>query len=334
MIQNSSFKDLKVAIIPHPRLGDTTIGLRLAWIFSHAGSCVCFYSNSMCSTHEYFPWLDILPNENLSLLDISPRYDLVICHVKNFPQSNELAIDCLQLDNIAYLKSKNSKDGFELGRQKTLVRGHLYPGANRIICPDSKSGLSMVQWIDQYAHEVFGLSCPDPVPVQFGVNQKSTGTKVVIFPTSAKAEKDYPLRAWMWLANRLTKDGWMVDFVCLPKEQATIQKICANFAVRSFPSIKELMDYLSDCTAVISNDSGGGHLASLMGKKTFTITRRKKNFSWRPDFNDLGYVLSPLITFRLFGCRRIWWPFIPIWRIPEKLEKPLELPSMYRQQRT
>jgi ADP-heptose:LPS heptosyltransferase len=205
----------------------------------------------------------------------------------------------------------------------------------------------MVQWINQYAHEAFGLDCPEPVPVPAIAVQKSPSqnrplpredrkppdaqrTKLAIFPTSALSKKDYPLRAWLWLANRLTKDGWTVDFVCLPKEQAAMQKVCANFAVRSFPDIKALMDYLSDCTAVISNDSGGGHLASLMGKKTFTITRRKGSFSWRPGFNEFNYVLTPLIGLKLFG-HYIWRPFIPIWRIPARLgEAPVKPQTGHR----
>ncbi|MDR3158969.1 MAG: hypothetical protein LBU11_08175 [Zoogloeaceae bacterium] len=320
MSQSSSFKDLNVAIIPHPALGDTLIGLRLGWIFRYAGSRVHLYSSSMYSAREYFPWLDTLPDENLNLLDLSPMYDLVIGHVRILPRPGELAARYLQLDNIAYLKSKNSKDGFELGKRSTFVRGRSYPGASRVICLDSKAGLSMVQWIDQYAHEVFGLDCPDPVPVHGISNQEPPSAKAVIFPTSALAKKNYSLRGWLWLANRLTKNGWLVDFVCLPKEQIDIQNACANFAVRSFPDIKELMDYLLDCAVVISNDSGGGHLASLMGKKTFTITRRKEDFSWRPGFNELNCVLAPLIGLRLFGCR-VWRPFVPIWRIPARLGK-------------
>ncbi|MDR1228414.1 MAG: hypothetical protein LBK55_05245 [Azoarcus sp.] len=331
MVQGSSFKDLSVAIIPYPALGDVTIGLRLAWIFRYAGSRVCFYSSLIWSAREYFPWLDILPDENLSLPDLSPKYDLLIGHIIWSSQSDELAADCLQLNNIAYLKSKNSKNGLGLDKRNTFVRGRSYPGANRPICLDSKAGLSMVQWIDKYAHEVFDLDCPEPVPVHSFVSRESPNTKVAIFPTSALAKKDYPLRAWLWLANRLTKDGWTVDFVCLPKEQAAIQKVCANFAVRSFPNIKELMDYLSDRAAVISNDSGGGHLASLMGKKTFTITRRKGSFSWRPGFNELNYVLAPLIGLKLFGCY-IWRPFIPIWRIPARLGKAPDKSSAYRHQ--
>jgi hypothetical protein len=344
MTQNSSFKDLSVAVIPYPALGDVTIGLRLAWIFSYAGAQVSFYSSLIWPAREYFPWLNILPDENMNLLKLSTQYDLIVSHAIWLSQSNE-STDCPQLNNIAFLKSKNSKSGFELSHRNTFVRGRPYPGANRPICLDSKAGLSMVQWINQYAHETFALDCPEPMPV-IAIRKSSSqnrhpgedrkypdvqSTKLAIFPASALPKKDYPLRAWLWLANRLTKNGWTVDFVCLPKEQAAIQKVCANFGVHSFPDIKELMDYLSDCAAVISNDSGGGHLASLMGKKTFTITRRKGSFSWRPGFNEFNYVLAPLVGLKLFGCY-IWRPFIPIWRIPARLgEAPVKPQTRHKQ---
>jgi ADP-heptose:LPS heptosyltransferase len=148
---------------------------------------------------------------------------------------------------------------------------------------------------------------------------------VAIFPASSMQSKDYPLKGWLWLAKRLRKNGWLVNFVCLPKEHVAIQKACKDFHVCSFPNIKDLMDYLMDCAVVISNDSGGGHLASLLGIKTFTITRRKNNFSFRPSFGE-NYVLAPLIRLRLLG-RFIWRPFIPIWRIPAMLgDAPENMP--------
>jgi hypothetical protein len=245
---------------------------------------------------------------------------LLISHTIWLPQFDELVANCLRLSNIAYLKSKNSKNGFELAKRNTFIRRGGVSWRQQTYLSRFKGWIVHSAVDRPVRYEVFGLECPGPVPVQGNASPKPPSAKVAIFPTSALAKKDYPLRAWLWLADHLAKDEWTVDFVCLPKEQAVVQKVCMNFAVRSFPDIKELMDYLSDCAAVISNDSGGGHLASLMGKKTFTITRRKGSFSWRPGFNELNYVLAPLIRLKLFG-RYIWWPFIPIWRIPARLGK-------------
>ncbi|MDR3221445.1 MAG: hypothetical protein LBU46_05470, partial [Candidatus Accumulibacter sp.] len=102
MTQNSSFKDLNVAVIPHPALGDVTVGLRLAWIFRYAGAQVSFYSSLIQPAREYFPWLNILSDENMNLLKLSPQYDLIVSHAIWLRQSDESA-DCLPLNNIAFL---------------------------------------------------------------------------------------------------------------------------------------------------------------------------------------------------------------------------------------
>ncbi|MDR0378928.1 MAG: ADP-heptose--LPS heptosyltransferase [Candidatus Accumulibacter sp.] len=317
MAQNLSFKELRVAIVPNVLLGDSTIGLRLAWIFRHAGARVSYYSSLFCPAHDYFPWLDIFPVDDLNLQDISTRFDFVLCHTDWLPRSNDSMIDYLRLDNVAYTAWKKTKDTPDLNGRSIHVRGHSYSGANRPICFDPQSGLSMTQWMDRYAHEVFGLDCPEPVPVC--KEKPMEGNDVAIFPTSSGQQKNYSPWGWSWLAGRLEKEGWTVSFICPPREHIAIQKIYKGFRVRSFPDIKELMDYLSNCAAAMSNDSGGGHLASLLGVKTFTITRRTSDFLFRPGFGE-NHVLTPLIRLRLLG-RFIWRPFIPVWRIPAMLGK-------------
>jgi hypothetical protein len=349
MTQNLSFKDLRVAIVPWPALGDSAMCLRLAWIFKHAGAQVSFYSNLFLSAREYFPWLNVEPLakirlsrdihtehpmwissfaggavclvNNLNLQNLSRQFDLVLCTVVWLPSDDSLR-DCLRLDNIAYIgylgMPKNIPDP---SSRNIYVKGHLYSGANRALCLDPQAGLSIVQWMDRYVHEVFGLDCLEPVSVC--KERRGEGkNKVTIFPTSSRQEKNYSPMGWLWLAKHLKKNGWMVDFVCLPKERVAIKKTYKDFRVYSFPTIKNLMDYLLDCAAVIGNDSGDGHLASLLGIRTFTITFKKKsdsNFIFYPGFGQ-NCILAPLIRFRLLG-RFIWRPFIPIWRIPIILGK-------------
>lgn len=317
MVEPSSFANLKIAVLPFPALGDALVTLRLAWIFRQAGAAVSFYSSLLWPARAYFPWLTVLPNENLNLAALLPQFDLIVGHSKHLPLDAAAKEICLQASHLVCFKSKNQKGGFAFSDRKIRVRGHEFPNANRPICLDSKAGLSMVQWMDHYAREAFGLECPEPLPIPL---EATTRGNVVIFPTSALAKKNYPLRVWLWLARRLTRNGWHVEFACMPEEQAALQRACTGFAVQAFQDIKALMDYLAQAEIVISNDSGGGHMASLMGKRTFTITRRKGAFSWRPGFNERNEVLSPLIGVKLFG-RHIWRPFIPVWRILTRLGK-------------
>jgi len=57
----------------------------------------------------------------------------------------------------------------------------------------------------------------------------------------------------------------------------------------------------------------------MLGIPTITITRKNKNFVWRPGYN-LGNVVSPIITLK-FGGEHIWRPFISIKKIESITKK-------------
>ena len=97
-------------------------------------------------------------------------------------------------------------------------------------------------------------------------------------------------------------------------------KACfTGFPVSSFADIRGLMTHMAGAAAVIANDSGGGHLGSLMGLRTFTIARRYENFVWRPGFTATGMVLAPRFRFKWLDGDYIWRPFVPVGRIVDAL---------------
>lgn len=315
------FAGVNIAIVPFPALGDITIYLRLAWLFYLAGAKVTFYCKALHPAREYFKWLEVKPEGDGDLTALAQSFDLVVACFEKCYLFGTWAPDYAALSNVAYVTAKKiTKDSGLDGRDVT-VREKVFTGASRAFCLDSRAGKTMVEWVDNYTEEVFGLKpnmissllvCPRG-------NMKSD--LVLIFPTTPQQKKNYWLTGFGLLARALQNRGWKVEFVCMPDEQDGIAAALPNYPVRSFPDIKALMDHVACASTIISNDSGGGHLGSMMGLTTFTITRRRENFVWRPGFNENNTVVYPWFRFKWIGKKYIWRPFVPIWCIVTNLGK-------------
>lgn len=314
----------RVAIIPCLALGDVTLFVRLAWLFYQAGAQVRFYANTLHSAATFFPWLEVLPSERLDLRLLATEHDLVISYV-NWLSTNgtsESGIaepsEVLEQQNIAFVSAKKIPAHLGLQGRVVYVDGVSLPAATRGFCLESKRGWSMAQWLDDYALSAFGLRSQVPVAIELPARREANARRVAIFPTTPQPSKNYALKGFAWLARRLQRQQWQVEIVAMPHEQAQLQARLPDLPVRSFASIALLIEYLAGCEAVISNDSGGGHLGSLLGLQTFTLTRKSHQFVWRPGFNERNTVVSPLFTFKWLG-RRVWRPFVPVWRVAQVL---------------
>lgn len=299
---------LKVALVPCPALGDTTLFLRLAWRLQAAGAQITLASVSLASIREYLPGLIVAGDAPPDVVGLAACNDLVICAVDWLVET--------KLDNVAYLAGKKLPRQFKPEEQPVSLRGQVIPGAHNVICRNPKAGKTMVQWIDLYAEEILGLDLAAPITGFQALPKPADDAerRVAIFPTTPHVSKNFSTSGFRRLARHLAVKGWQVEFVGIPPEQQALSAQYPGCTVHAFADLKGLVDYLRTCSVVISNDSGGGHLGSLLGLRTFTITRRRSDFTWRPGFNDLNQVINPVISFKWMG-NTVWRPFIPLRRI-------------------
>ncbi|MBX9836554.1 MAG: hypothetical protein K2X65_10300 [Burkholderiaceae bacterium] len=312
------WRDKRVTVVSCAALGDVTIYLYLAWLFHLAGARVRFVSKALFPARAYFDWLQVESSESIALDVLAESSDLVISYVSWLTQDAERMHRLLEHNNIAFVTAKKLSARLGIDGRAVRVGDCTLQGASRALCLDSRSGLNMVQWIDEYASGVYGLNVRAPMRVPRLVNCPDSRRRVAIFPTTPHLKKNYAPSGFRWLARRLIAKGWLVEFVGMPHEHAALTQTYCGFPVHKFADIRELMDFLSTCSVVVSNDSGGGHLGSLMGLRSFTVTRKQANFVWRPGFNELNQVLAPLMSFKLLG-RYVWRPFVPLWRITARL---------------
>jgi hypothetical protein len=314
-----NFQGMTVAVVPPRALGDVTLYLYMAWQFRQAGAKVIFVSCTLFPARELFDWVEVKRHEDVDLLLLAAECDLLVAYFNFFIKDPELCARALTLNNIAYVTAKKLPSSVPLEGRDAFVAGQCFKSASVAFCKDSKSGLSMRDWIDQYLRSVYGI-----VPV--GLDgmlcpslKKASDNRVLIFPTSPNSKKNYSMSGFLRLARNLADKGWQVVFIGTPAEEQQLKSYFSGFPVFSFPNIGELTRYMAGAKAVIANDSGGGHLGSLMGLRTFTIARRSECFVWRPGFTNANMVIAPSFRFKWFGGEYIWRPFVPVSRIVRAL---------------
>lgn len=311
-MRSVDWANTRIRILPIEALGDLTIYLQLAWRFHEQGAEVELFSNVLKAAESHFPWLRVRSFNGEDVQTLARSCDLLLANYERSAIHAAWTEQHRALSNVALVSAKRVPSG--VGALQVRVGGVAFSGASRAFCTDSRAGLTLVDWVNSYVETVFGFPPSDTtLPVE--VERARGSSKILIFPTTPEERKNYWLRGFCWLADRLARRGWQVDFVCPPNEQEDLQSRLAGRRVVSCPDIGSLLRLVAEADVVISNDSGGGHLASLLGVRTFTITRRGEEFVWRPGFSPTNVVLKPLFRVKLFG-KYLWRPWVPVWRIP------------------
>ena len=318
------WRDMTVALIPFPALGDTTVYLRLAQTLFNAGSSVTVFSDALFPAADLFDWITVHPLTPFRLDQIASSYDLVFGDIqaKEILDYNGTTGKLAQLPNFVAVTAKTfPKLPQPLPRPEWTFGPHK-SSPHQAFCPGQQYGSTMVEWVDHYARETLGLlaaQTPPPVriPNDWTPDQDSR-KRVLIFPTTPNPTKNYSVEGFKRLSTLLERKGWKVEIVCMPHEADELASVFGQQKIQTFQSLRSLILHILQSKAVISNDSGGGHLASMLGLPTFTITKKKSTFVWRPGFNEKGHVISPIVTFKWISGR-VWRPFIPLQRIVRAL---------------
>lgn len=312
MSEKALFDGMRVAIVPFPALGDLTIYLRLAQTFQRAGARVTYFSDQLQSAADHLPWLEVAALGAHQPERLCAAFDLVVWDAGVGNPAAQLAQTSR---NLALVTSKRLPATMQSVTTSIDVAGRAFGMQCAAFCQDPDAGLSMVDWVDDYARRTFGLTAASGPPRFSGFpSGVGGGHRAAIFPTTPNPKKNYSTWGFRRIAGDLRSAGWDVSVLGVPAERDALARAYPDHEVQSFGSLGLLIEFLARCALVVSNDSGGGHLASMMGLYTVTITRKPANFVWRPGFGDRNTVLSPSLTFKA-GGGHIWRPFIPFWRV-------------------
>jgi ADP-heptose:LPS heptosyltransferase len=116
---------------------------------------------------------------------------------------------------------------------------------------------------------------------------------VVIQPGSGSPDKCWHIDNFLQVSAALKKDGVQILFLMGPAETErfssdSLAKIRSQATVLDGLSLTQVLQVLTQADIFIGNDSGIGHLAAGMGKKTIVLFGPSNDIHYRP--------LGPAVT--------------------------------------
>ncbi|NGX28329.1 MAG: hypothetical protein K940chlam1_00505 [Candidatus Anoxychlamydiales bacterium] len=271
---------MKVANFSSQGLGDGLIALMLSYNLYLNGYEVDTFHNSLDQMQSYFPNLPIKKY---------PRLDDIEKIIKNYDQI------FISYNEGSTFIQKLIKEGKKTKASKVFV---LNP------CPSRKVGsqpfykdaffdpnLCMVENIENFSKNILKLkkiSKKIDLSIPKNLTFKKFSRRIIIHPSSAKKSKNYSIDKYLQLAKVLKDKNFEPVFVISEKERAEYKMIKdLGFNLKAFDNLKDLTGFVYESSFMIGNDSGIGHLASLLGLSTITIFRNHRSAKlWRPGWSQ------------------------------------------------
>lgn len=127
--------------------------------------------------------------------------------------------------------------------------------------------------------------------------------RIAIHPTSSSEEKIWPKKKFLKVADRLKNEGYDPVFTLAPHEQP-------EWNSPLFQTLEDLASFIYESGAFLGNDSGPGHLASLLKIPHLIIAGNGRQMPlWRTGW-DPGVVVTPPNWLMWFKYMRPIWKFL------------------------
>lgn len=262
---------MQIAIFPSSGIGDGLIFLTLAYNLHKVGHQVHIYHEALLGMRNLFPTYQFFSSWDISKLQ---NYDQIICQNDNSEKTKSLISKKRDVLSIFYPTYKKEK------------HGPLQTDDTTFNCT-----LSMVDNILIACEKVFNIPTPEK---QTGIDNlkgiyRKYPNRVVIHPTSKDRKKNWPKAKYLKLASSLKKKGFEVVFMLSPYERNEFKELKSPY----FTNLEQASNYMYESGYFIGNDSGLGHLASLLNIPLITIGNNKKNLDlWRPGYRK-GILVTP-----------------------------------------
>jgi hypothetical protein len=250
---------MKIAIFSCAGLGDCLLTLILSENWRRAGHETVTFHPFMQEMQEWFPHLPIRP-----FPPQHEEFDEFIVVYEKSPWMKEVLDTCLarypqQTTILNPIATPNCDYPYwEGGRFDGRV-----PFADNLVT-FCKSRLGAAEKVNGFV-----------VPAEVRRKPK----QVVIHPTSSRPGKNWPRGKFLKLAGLLKKRGYDPVFVVSPAERSLWPE------APPFQNLGEMARCVAGSGFMIGNDSGIGHLASLLGIPTISLFKNERTADfWRPSF--------------------------------------------------
>lgn len=293
---------LKAAILPSIGIGDAVIFLQAAEALKEKGYEVTVIHSSINTLSSIMPSYSIIPRSN-SVKDDLLFYDLVIAQYD----------DSEETKGFLSLRKKHPKFYVFYPVYKKDKHGPLKPFD---YASDPK--YSMVKNLKNALAKIFPLEKQSPPLLSTNnLTFRKYVNRVIIHPLSKDKKKAWPLKKYLHLATFLKKEGFEPIIVMKPEEE----KLYNLEGQKSFckKKLSDLAALIYESGYFIGNDSGPGHLASLLNIPSLILADDHKRMRlWRPDFYPVKIVTPAkwIPNLKMMRFRKWYWSFfIPVSKV-------------------
>ena len=184
------------------------------------------------------------------------------------------------------------------GSHQVGKHGPLRPGFDFV----SNSNLPMADNVAASVQSLFSIPATKDNgfrPPQ-GLIHRKYKKRVAIHTTSGEAARNWPIEKFLKVAGWLESQGY--EPVLLPL----------------FPSLEDLASYIYESGYFLGNDSGPGHLASLLQIPHLILGREERHMRhWRPGWGQGEVVVPPAWGY----CQKRWKTFVTTNNVIKTLER-------------
>ncbi|MFA5250479.1 MAG: glycosyltransferase family 9 protein [Parachlamydiales bacterium] len=305
---------MEAGIITSKGLGDGLIMSILACHLHRLGYRVTLFNPHLEELSEWFP-LYKLKKEPRNL----PGFDWLFCQHSNTGFVEELKKNRKEFKKCSFIyPSFDKKRHLPLGETDFVCQ-------NRCSLADNLKNLGRNFLNLPEAEKETGIRIPP------GLVPEKYPRRILIHPTATCPTRTWERQKFFLLAEELRKRGFELAFIVHASESPDWQEAKKRgFLLPSFKKLTDLAAYIFESKALIGNDSGPAHLASLLGRQTLIVTNDPKRLAlWRPGWKEARIVFPPayMPNFKYFRWKFSHWQlFTGVSRVLRAFDS-LDLPS-------
>lgn len=291
---------MKCAIFSCMGLGDGLITLVLAHNLQKHGADVVMFHPFLEKIQSFFPHIPL----------------------KRFPQdlSTLATYDRLFIvyEKSSWMREILEKAQREFPKKTTILNPIATPHCDYSYWEEGRfdGNLPFAENLYRYCRDLLKLEKPtreNGIVLPDAIEQNKYQRRVIIHPTSSRKGKNWTKEKFIRLSQKLQKDNFDPVFILTKEEK---KQGWPEVKAPEFKELKELAIFVAESGWMIGNDSGIGHLASLVGVPTLTICRSRTaaNF-WRPAWTKGEVIVPPKGIPNLKGMRlkdKKWQFFISV----------------------
>lgn len=264
-----------IAIFPKDRLLDSLLSLVLANQLRLLGHRITIYSSLLPSLGVWLPSIEIvLPFVKESIEKRAKQHDYTI------------ALDSPLLGNL------------ESSPQLAILR---YREMNK--------RCSVLKNVVDYLKRVWLFNATDDAGIRIPLlRHRENNRQVVIYPGSSTESKNWTPKKFVELAQELILEGIEPIFCLSPSEAPDWLWVDyeEGIPIHISLSLEDAANLLYTAGCFIGNDSGLGHLASLLHIPTISLFAQKKQSRfWRPSWGP-GRVITPIFPLPSMVQKKYW----------------------------